>query len=68
MADEFDRASDIEMAQREFAIKNAKNGKKIEATGHCLYCNAELPNQKRWCDEWCRDEWQMEEDAKKRRW
>ena len=68
MADEFDRASDIEMAERDRLINQARSTKKIEATGHCLYCNAELPNPKRFCDEWCRDDWQIEQDARKRNW
>lgn len=68
MADEFDMASDVEMAERERAIEKARNGKKLEATGHCLYCNAELPNTHRWCDAWCREDWQLEQDARKRNW
>ena len=36
------------------------------ATGRCLYCNAELPDTRRWCDEWCRDDWNLEQEAMKR--
>ena len=38
------------------------------AVGHCLYCNAELPNDQRWCDAWCREDWQIAQDARKRNW
>ena len=68
MADEFDMASDVEMAERERAIEKARKSEKIESTGHCLYCNAELPNSQRWCDAWCREDWQLEQDARKRNW
>ena len=36
------------------------------ATGRCLYCNAELSDNRRWCDEWCRDDWNLEQEAMKR--
>ena len=50
---------------RETALKHRKpNGP--SATGRCLYCNAELSNNRRWCDEWCRDDWNLEQEAMKR--
>lgn len=67
-ADQLDNASDIETAEREHMIQKARSSTKVQATGHCLYCNAELPNNKRFCDEWCRDDWQLEQDARKRNW
>ena len=36
------------------------------ATGRCLYCNAELPDTRRWCDKWCQEDWQFEQEAMKR--
>ena len=36
------------------------------ATGRCFYCNAELSDNRRWCDEWCRDDWNLEQEAMKR--
>ena len=36
------------------------------ATGRCLYCNAELPDTRRWCDGWCAEDWQFEQEAMKR--
>ena len=65
-ADMLDQASENESKERERLIERAKRAKPILATGHCLCCNAELKNGKRWCDEWCRDEWQLEQEARKR--
>ena len=65
-ADMLDQASENESKERERLIERARRVKLISATGHCLCCNAELKNGKRWCDEWCRDEWQIEQEARKR--
>ena len=65
-ADMLDQASENESKERERLIERAKRVKPILATGHCLCCNAELKDGKRWCDEWCRDEWQLEQEARKR--
>ena len=65
-ADMLDQASENESKERERLIERARRAKPILATGHCLCCNAELKNGKRWCDEWCRDEWQLEQEARKR--
>ena len=67
-ADLLDDASENENKERERLIQKARVQQKIFATGHCLYCNAELPNNKRFCDECCRDDWQLEQDARKRNW
>ena len=67
-ADFLDDASENESKERDRLIEKARIQPKVQATGHCLYCNAELPNNKRFCDEWCRDDWQLEQDARKRNW
>ena len=36
------------------------------ATGRCLYCNAELSSVRRFCDGWCAEDWQLEQEAMKR--
>ena len=36
------------------------------ATGRCLYCNAELSDTRRFCDGWCAEDWQLEQEAYKR--
>lgn len=64
MADEFDRASDLEALNLQSALnlqaKAAAKQPKVEATGFCLHCGAELNDGRRWCDAECRDEWQLE--------
>lgn len=59
---------DASMREEQFldvALKQRKPNGPV-AVGHCLYCNAQLDNGKRWCDEWCRDDWNLEQDAAKR--
>ena len=54
--DQFDAATELEMKDREFSIKRRRvEGPK--ATGHCLWCNETLADGVRWCDAWCRDQW-----------
>ena len=36
------------------------------ATGRCLYCNAELPDTRRWCDKWCQEDWMLEIESQRR--
>lgn len=50
---------------REMALNNRKPDGPA-ATGHCLYCNAALPNGRRFCDEWCREDWSLIEESKRR--
>lgn len=65
-ADFLDDASENESNERDRLIQKARKIKSVQATGHCLYCNAELPDGKRWCDEWCRDDWTLEQEAAQR--
>lgn len=65
-ADFLDNASEVESNERERLIAKARRAVKVQATGRCLNCNAELEDGKRWCDEWCRDDWQLEQEAAKR--
>ena len=65
-ADILDDASEIESNERERLIQKARKAMKVQATGHCFYCNAELEDNKKFCDEWCRDDWNLEQEAMKR--
>jgi len=59
MTDQFDQASDREMLDREIAVSQARKLKThIEPTGHCLECGEPVSDGKRWCDNFCRDDWQ----------
>ena len=66
MADQFDRASDLEELDRQSAInlqqKQARPA--AYAVGHCLYCYEPLPVGYRWCDSECRDDWEKEQKLK----
>lgn len=65
-ADFLDDASENESNERERLIQKARKARSVQATGHCLYCNAELADGRRWCDEWCRDDWSLEQEASQR--
>jgi hypothetical protein len=50
------------------AIDNIRNRKpELTAIGRCHYCDEDLALPALFCDAGCRDEWQREQDAKKRR-
>ena len=57
MADEFDRASDLEQMDRDMCIGAARQAaqKSTAGTGVCLWCEAPLPIERRWCGPDCRD-------------
>ena len=62
MSDIFDDASDLEEHHRSVAIAKARLQKKeLKITGFCLTCNERLEDSKRFCDAWCRDEYQRYE-------
>ena len=67
MTDIYDRASDREQLDRDLAIKSAReSAPEAPVTGDCLWCNAELTGGRRWCDAWCREDWNMVQEAGKR--
>lgn len=58
MSDDIDKASDIEQIQRDSAIHNARQVKTvIVGTGNCLQCDKVVAGDRRWCDNFCRDDW-----------
>lgn len=67
MSDVIDKACDREQLDRDLAIKSAREaGPEAPVTGHCLWCNAELTEQRRWCDAWCQEDWNLAQEARKR--
>ena len=59
---------DASMREEQF-LKVALQKRKPDgptATGRCLYCNAELSDTRRFCDGWCAEDWQLEQEAYKR--
>lgn len=65
-ADFLDDAAEVEYNERERMIQKARKVKTVQATGRCFYCNAELADGKRYCDSWCRDDHELEQEAAKR--
>lgn len=61
MADVIDNASATQALIEEHQLNAArKQAGKLDAvaTGHCLNCDEELSNGRRWCDAGCRDDWE----------
>ena len=65
-ADFLDDASENESKERDRLIQKARKTKSVQATGRCFYCNAELADGKKYCDSWCRDDHELEQEAMKR--
>ena len=59
---------DASMREEQF-LKAALTNRKPDgpaATGHCLYCNAELPFGHRWCNSDCREDYDLEIESNRR--
>lgn len=63
LADEFQERFIADSLQRH----RTEQSSVLKATGKCLFCEEPLEAGHRWCDTHCRDDWQREEDAKRRR-
>jgi predicted nucleic acid-binding Zn ribbon protein len=60
MSDDFDRASDREMADRELSIAQARaKNQPLKAVTHCLFCNESILIG-RYCSAECREDGEME--------
>lgn len=59
MADIADKANDLVAMNEELAIRSLRNQKpKTLFTGFCLHCEEVVEEPKRWCDSFCRDQWE----------
>lgn len=56
MADECDITAEREDRLAPMLIAASRKPEGPKATGHCLYCNAELA-EGRWCDHDCETDW-----------
>ena len=66
MADVIDDAQKLNDVYLKSALSNMKpEGPK--ANGSCHNCAEPLHNGTRFCDMWCRDDWQVREDKKSKR-
>ncbi len=60
MADIADKANDLVAMNEELALRSLRSQKsKALFTGFCLHCEEVLEEPKRWCDSFCRDQWEM---------
>lgn len=68
MADEADVAGEFQEAflASSLAAQRTKVSDSPKATGKCLFCDEPIQPKARWCDKDCMDDWQREEDAKRR--
>lgn len=74
MPDEADIGNELMLLQTELAIReNAqRSSEPPQGSTNCLFCGADLiPGRTgihaRWCDEDCRDDWEREQSAIRRR-
>jgi hypothetical protein len=69
MADEADIAEEFQAQFLQDSLDRQRNNKSSapSATGNCLNCDEPLAPKTRWCDTDCRDDWQREEDSRRRR-
>ena len=57
MDDNLDRANDeLQMSLAQAIRQRKPEGPK--ATGQCLWCDESTGKDQRWCDAWCRDQWE----------
>lgn len=62
---------DADRAQEAMEVLDAARGRPVhaaeaEATGYCLWCDARMVPNQRWCDAACRDDWRRAKDAEVR--
>ena len=63
--DDADRAQEA-MEVLDAARSRTVHAAEAEATGYCLWCDARMAPNQRWCDAACRDDWRRAKDAEVR--
>lgn len=66
MTDIFEQGSAREEQDRELAIRFSSRLNAAPATGKCLFCGEAVGEGNRFCDSFCRDDYQRELDAQAR--
>ncbi len=64
MPDELDQIQERMEKEDELRKKYAPKPVTIKSIGKCLYCGAPLPEDVRWCDEDCRDDFEFIQQRK----
>lgn len=65
MSDNLDVASEREELERTLAQAIRKPEGPL-ATGRCLFCDEIVDDGLRWCDNWCRDDWERAKAVRSR--
>jgi hypothetical protein len=58
-ADPIDKGCEIEEMLREVALQR-RRPEAPKGGGTCLFCEEKIEPHRRWCDSWCRDQWERE--------
>ena len=65
--DDIDRAQEREQFDREMSIRcRHASMQQLEPDGSCHFCSATVASGVRFCDKDCLDDWQREQDARRR--
>lgn len=65
--DIIDQAQQREELERDLAMRqHACHESSLPAAGACHYCSATVPSGHRFCDRDCLEDWQKEQDSRRR--
>ena len=65
--DIIDQACELEQRLTAAYVQHARSQRdELAATGTCHYCEQSVDATKKFCDAECRDDWQREQDARRR--
>lgn len=67
ISDRATRLEELETEARVRAVRAAAKQLSVQPTGECLSCGEELEGDRRWCDAYCRDDWERENRGRKLR-
>jgi len=59
MSDDVDRTQDRLELEEKIRRQYTQSMPEHKATGKCLYCGEKLPDDKRWCDAYCREDFEL---------
>lgn len=68
MTDFYDRAAALELQQREDALAKQKRFEVLPCIEHCHNCLEPLPDPLRFCDKYCRDDFDQRMAKQKTGW
>ena len=54
-----------EWQEKALQIALESRERSLPATGYCYYCSESIGSSKRFCDTYCRDDWEREQQIRK---